>query len=89
MSIAVSDEWSYHQTIKTFASEAEPSFESAEQQRLFWGRESGCPNDVGTLRVVLQCRAPDDLASVVDTSKWDDELQAYADRRGRLVLAPS
>jgi N-dimethylarginine dimethylaminohydrolase len=72
--------WSYHQTIKTFASQAEPPFESAEQQRLVWGREWGCPNDVGALRVVLLCRPPDDLASVVDTSKWDDELEAYADR---------
>jgi N-dimethylarginine dimethylaminohydrolase len=80
MSIALPDEWSYHQTIKTFASEPEPTFESPEQQRLVWGREWGCPNDVGTLRVVLLCRPPDDLASVVDTSKWDEELHAYADR---------
>ena len=80
MAIALSDEWSYHQTIKTFASEAEPPFESAEQQRLVWGREWGCPNDVGALRVVLLCRPPDDLATVVDVSKWDSELEAYADR---------
>jgi N-dimethylarginine dimethylaminohydrolase len=80
MSIALPDEWSYHQTIKAFASEAEPPFESPEQQRLVWGREWGCSNDVGTLRVVLLCRPPDDLASVVDTSRWDSELQAYADR---------
>lgn len=80
MAIALSDEWSYHQTIKTFASEAEPPFESAEQQRLVWGREWGCPNDVGTLRVVLLCRPPDDLATVVDVSKWNSELEAYADR---------
>jgi len=80
MAIALSDEWSYHQTIKTFASEAEPPFESAEQQRLVWGREWGCPNDVGALRMVLLCRPPDDLATVVDVSKWDSELEAYADR---------
>ena len=80
MAMALPDEWSYHQTIKTFASEAEPAFESAEQQRLVWGREWGCPNDVGTLRVVLLCRPPDDLATVVDASKWDSELEAYADR---------
>lgn len=80
MAIALSDEWSYHQTIKTFASEAEPPFESAEQQRLVWGREWGCPNDVGALRVVLLCRPPDDLATVVDVSKWNSELEAYADR---------
>src|SRR5437773_1844922 len=80
MAMALSDEWSYHQTIKAFASEAEPPFESAEQQRRVWGREWGCPNDVGTLRVVLLCRPPDDLATVVDTSKWDSELEAYADR---------
>lgn len=80
MAIALSDEWSYHQTIKTFASEAEPPFESAEQQRLVWGREWGCPNDVGALRMVLLCRPPDDLATVVDVSKWNSELEAYADR---------
>jgi N-dimethylarginine dimethylaminohydrolase len=80
MAMALPDEWSYHQTIKAFASEAEPPFESAEQQRLVWGREWGCPNDVGTLRVVLLCRPPDDLASVVDTTRWDSELEAYADR---------
>jgi len=80
MAMALSDEWSYHQTIKAFASEAEPPFESAEQQRLVWGREWGCPNDVGTLRVVLLCRPPDDLATVVDTTRWDSELEAYADR---------
>ena len=34
MAMALSDEWSYHQTIKAFASEAEPPFESAEQQRV-------------------------------------------------------
>ena len=80
MAMALPDEWSYHQTIKAFASEAEPPFESAEQQRLVWGREWGCPNDVGTLRVVLLCQPPDDLASVVDTTRWDSELEAYADR---------
>lgn len=80
MAMALPDEWSYHQTIKTFASEAEPAFESAEQQRLVWGREWGCPNDVGTLRLVLLCRPPDDIRDVVDTARWDSELEAYADR---------
>ena len=80
MSMALPEEWRYHQTIKAFPSEAEPPFESPEQQRLVWGREWGCPNDVGTLRVVLLCRPPEDIPGVVDTSRWDGELEAYADR---------
>ncbi len=80
MTLVLPDDWSYHQTIKTFASEPEPPFEDPAQQRLVWGREWGCANDVGALRVVLLCRPPDDVPRVVDTTKWDDELQAYADR---------
>src|SRR5712692_2052581 len=68
MPVMQPDEYGYHQAIKTFASEAEPAFESPEMQRLVWGREWGCPNDVGTLRVVLLHRPGDEL-KIVDTSK--------------------
>ena len=73
------EEYRYHQTIKAFASEAEPAFESPEQQQLVWGRAWGCPNDVGTLRVVLLHRPGDELQRV-DRSRWDEALGAYADR---------
>jgi len=79
MPVMQPDEYGYHQAIKTFASEAEPAFESPEMQRLVWGREWGCPNDVGTLRVVLLHRPGDELG-IVDTAKWDEEILAYADR---------
>ena len=46
----------YGQTIKLFGSHPEPAFESEAGQTDVWGRQWGCDNDVGTLRVCLMHR---------------------------------
>jgi N-dimethylarginine dimethylaminohydrolase len=68
----------YSQTIKLFGSHPEPAFESAEQQTSVWGREWGCDNDVGRLRVVLMHR-PGDEMKIVDPEKRIEEIGSYGD----------
>jgi N-dimethylarginine dimethylaminohydrolase len=68
----------YEMTIKMFGAEAEPAFESAEQQLKVWGREWGCDNDVGRLRAVLVHR-PGDEMNVVDPSKRIESLGSFGD----------
>lgn len=70
----------YHMLMKAFASEAEPPFESPEEQEYVWGRHWGCNTDVGQLRLVVMHR-PGEEFRTVDTSKWDEELGAYCDRQ--------
>jgi N-dimethylarginine dimethylaminohydrolase len=68
----------YNMTIKRFASEPEPRFESDSEQTATWGRRWGCTSDVGRLRVVLMHRPGPELA-VIDRSKRIDELGSYGD----------
>ncbi len=68
----------YGQTIKLFGSHPEPSFESAEQQAGVWGREWGCDNDVGRLRLCLMHR-PGDEMEIVDRRKRIEEIGSYGD----------
>ena len=65
--------------------EAEPAFESAEQQELGWGREWGAHDEVGILRRVL-VRSPGNEFERVRADCWDERAQALVDPRGRLVL---
>ncbi len=68
----------YSQTIKYFGSHPEPVFESPEQQTGVWGREWGCDNDVGQLRVVLMHR-PGDEMMIIDANKRIEEIGSYGD----------
>ncbi|MBN9073474.1 MAG: amidinotransferase [Rhizobiales bacterium] len=70
-------EWRYNQLIKQFPSEAEPPFEDSEQLEKWWGRDWGCTNDVGRLRVVLMHR-PGEEVNIVDISKRLDN-NAFGD----------
>jgi len=70
----------YEETIRMFGSHPEPSFESAEQQIGVWGREWGCDNDVGQIRVVLMHR-PGDEMKLIDPSKRIEEIGSYGDMK--------
>ena len=78
MTIMTEGEHRYNQLIKIFKSEAEPAFESTQQQEEIWGRQWGCPNDVGRLRAVLMHRPGDEL-DIVDPTKKLPEVGAYGD----------
>ena len=68
----------YQMTIKMFGSHPEPGFESREQQLDVWGRQWGCDNDVGQIRMVLMHR-PGPEMSVVDPSKRIESIGTYGD----------
>ncbi len=68
----------YKMTIKMFGAEAEPAFETLEQQEAVWGRGWGCDNDVGQLRVVLMHR-PGPEMDVVDPSKRIESIGSFGD----------
>ena len=68
----------YNMTIKLFAPEAEPAFESEEQQTAVWGRAWGCDSDVGRLRAVLMHRPGREL-DVIDPSKRIEEIGSFGD----------
>lgn len=68
----------YEMTIKMFGADAEPAFESREQQTKIWGRQWGCDNDVGRLRAVLVHR-PGDEMKVVDPGKRIEDLGSFGD----------
>jgi len=68
----------YDETIRLFGSHPEPSFESKEQQIGVWGREWGCDNDVGQIRVVLMHR-PGNEMKLIDPSKRIEEIGSYGD----------
>jgi len=61
--------------------EAEPAFESAEQQELGWGREWGAHDEVGILRRVL-VRSPGNEFERVRADCWDERAQALVDPEG-------
>ena len=68
----------YQETIKLFGSHPEPAFESAERQQADWGRQWGCDNDVGQIRVVLMHR-PGPEMTVIDPNKRIEALGSYGD----------
>ena len=68
MNAITENEWRYNQLIKRFPSEPEPAFEAPDQLERWWGRNWGCSNDVGRLRVVLMYR-PGEEVNQVDTAK--------------------
>jgi N-dimethylarginine dimethylaminohydrolase len=68
----------YNQTIKLFGAEAEPAFETPEQQEAVWGRRWGCDTDVGRLRLVLMHRPGAEMA-VIDPAKRIEEIGAFGD----------
>jgi len=68
----------YNQTIKLFGAEAEPAFETPEQQEAVWGRRWGCNTDVGRLRLVLMHRPGAEMA-VIDPAKRIEEIGAFGD----------
>ena len=63
----------YNQTIKLFGSQPEPAFESSEQQTTVWGRQWGCDNDVGQIRLCLMHR-PGDEMNIIDPAMRIAEL---------------
>jgi N-dimethylarginine dimethylaminohydrolase len=71
-------EYVYERTIKMFGAQAEPAFETPEQQKAVWGRAWGCDNDVGRLRTVLMHR-PGPEMSVVDPSKRIESIGSFGD----------
>jgi N-dimethylarginine dimethylaminohydrolase len=73
------NEWRYNQLIKRFLSEPEPAFEDSSQLERWWGRNWGCTNDVGRLRVVLMHR-PGPEVNIVDTAKRLDN-NAFGDEQ--------
>jgi N-dimethylarginine dimethylaminohydrolase len=69
----------YNQTIKLFGSHPEPAFESRDQQESVWGRQWGCDNDVGQIRLCLMHR-PGDEMDIIDPAMRIDEIGSYGDR---------
>ena len=68
----------YGQTIKLFGSHPEPAFESEAGQTDVWGRQWGCDNDVGTLRVCLMHR-PGPEMEIVDRNRRIEEIGSFGD----------
>jgi len=68
----------YNATIKLFGSQPEPAFESRERQVADWGRQWGCDNDVGQIRMVLMHR-PGDEFNIIDPGKRIEETGSYGD----------
>lgn len=76
MAIMSEDEYRYNQLMKVFRSIPDPSFESREMQDLVWGRQWGCPNDVGRLRMVLMHR-PGEEVNLVKPSSYIEDIGAF------------
>jgi N-dimethylarginine dimethylaminohydrolase len=70
----------YNQTIKLFGSHPEPAFESRDQQESVWGRQWGCDNDVGRIRLCLMHR-PGEEMNIIDPAMRIDEIGSYGDRQ--------
>ena len=68
----------YNATIKLFGSEPEPAFEDPGRMERLWGRNWGCDNDVGRLRVVLMHR-PGNEFDIIDRSKRIEEIGSFGD----------
>ena len=70
----------YNQTIKLFGSQPEPAFESSEQQAGVWGRQWGCDNDVGQIRLCLMHR-PGEEMNIIDPAMRIEEIGSYGDQQ--------
>jgi N-dimethylarginine dimethylaminohydrolase len=70
----------YNQTIKLFGSHPEPGFESPDQQESVWGRQWGCDNDIGQIRLCLMHR-PGDEMNIIDPAMRIDEIGSYGDQQ--------
>ena len=68
----------YNATIKMFGSQPEPAFETPERLVADWGREWGCDNDVGQIRMVLMHR-PGDEFNIIDPAKRIEEIGSFGD----------
>jgi N-dimethylarginine dimethylaminohydrolase len=78
MPIFSEDEYRYNRLMQAVNSIPEPPFENAEMQKLVWGREWGCTNDVGQIRVILMHR-PGDEVNVVTKENFVPDIGAHAD----------
>jgi N-dimethylarginine dimethylaminohydrolase len=68
----------YNMTVKMFGPQAEPAFETEEQQAAVWGDAWGCDNDVGRLRKVLVHR-PGEEFEIIDPAKRIESIGSYGD----------
>lgn len=68
----------YNMTMKMFGSQAEPAFETSGELEASWGREWGCDNDVGDLRLVMMHR-PGNEFDIIDESKRIESIGSYGD----------
>ncbi len=78
MSTSADPDHIYSMTIKMFGAQAEPAFETPEQQDFVWGRGWGCNNDVGQLRLVLMHR-PGEEMNVVNPNMRIEEIGSFGD----------
>jgi N-dimethylarginine dimethylaminohydrolase len=78
MPIMSEDEHRYNRLMKTFTSIPEPPFESREMQELVWGRQWGCSNDVGQIRVILMHR-PGEEVRLVTKENYLPEIGSFGD----------
>jgi N-dimethylarginine dimethylaminohydrolase len=70
--------WIYNQTIKMFAADAAPPFESDSELTRNWGKVWGIDNDVGQVRSILVHR-PGPEMQVVDAKKRIAEIGSFGD----------
>lgn len=68
----------YSLTVKMFGSQPEPAFETRGELESTWGRQWGCDNDVGQLRVVLMHR-PGSEFDIIDPDKRIDSIGSFGD----------
>lgn len=74
----VMSEGIYRATIKMFGSQPEPAFTDPSRMEALWGRDWGCDNDVGKLRVVMVHR-PGSEFDVIDPTKKIEETGGFGD----------
>lgn len=76
MTTKPSAHWVYNETIRIFAAEPEPAFESESEMSAIWGRAWGVDNDVGKLRAVMVHR-PGPEMDVVDPSQRIESIGSF------------
>lgn len=70
----------YHVVLERIPPRAEPAFHEKAMQERVWGRQWGCANDVGQLRMVALHR-PGVEMQTIDPDKYDDSIEALIDDR--------
>ena len=78
MQDAPSPHWVYNETVRRFAAEPEPAFETPGELAGDWGRPWGVENDVGRMRAVMVHR-PGEEMRVIDPAKRIPEIGSYGD----------